>query len=64
MADNSERTGKQIFNELNALNNLFEAHNIDFSEIKILDAIALNQDIRELLLKHKTQTTPVGFKKE
>lgn len=49
-----ERTGKQIFNELDALNKLFEAHDIDFSKIKILDAIALNTEIRKLLLKHKS----------
>lgn len=49
MVDNTERTGKQILNELEALQGLFEAYGFDFSRISILNAIALNTKIRELV---------------
>ncbi len=49
MADNTERTGKDILTELEALQGLFNAYGFDFSRISILDAIALNTKIRELV---------------
>lgn len=46
---NTERTGKQIIAELEALKELFTAHNESFEGVSLMEATKLNNELREVL---------------
>lgn len=60
---NEERSGDEIFKELEALKKLYEVHKVDFSKITIREAIAVNASIRKIIKDSLKQTdNTIGFK--